>query len=390
MTAKRKKILFITPGAQSFGGNIFLLNFLRWYKQHGGADFITLYGHGGDLDQDFRELSATYQYYFSDSSRSFAVKAAGKVANHLELRRSTLKRKIAREKVDLIYCNAVTNGRILSMFEGWNLPVISHCHELESLIRLSGIEEFNRLKDMTTHFIAVSETVRRNLVEKHDIPNEKVTVQHGFIPMPSMPADVAVVDRNLLAKELGIPENAFVVGASGTLNWRKAPELFVQVAKSVEDRRPEADVRFVWIGGADKDAPELFRLNYEIERLGLTGRVHFVPHTADPMSYFAAIDVFAMVSREDPYPLVCLEAASLGKPIICFADAGGMPEFVEDDCGFIVPYLDIDGFAQRVFELSMNPELVSRLGENANRKVRERHDIVTSAPKLAQLIDRFI
>ncbi|CAN5603250.1 hypothetical protein BH20ACI4_BH20ACI4_33300 [soil metagenome] len=45
---KHKKILFITPGAESFGGNIFLLNFLRWFKEISRIPFVTLYGDGGE------------------------------------------------------------------------------------------------------------------------------------------------------------------------------------------------------------------------------------------------------------------------------------------------------------------------------------------------------
>ena len=78
--ADRKKILFITPGAQSFGGNIFLLNFLRWYKQNGSPEFVTLYGYPGDLSDAFAELSPSYQYFFSDDKSSFARKAASKTA----------------------------------------------------------------------------------------------------------------------------------------------------------------------------------------------------------------------------------------------------------------------------------------------------------------------
>lgn len=387
MTATRKKILFITPGAQSFGGNIFLLNFLRWYKRECDVDFITLYGHGGDLEKDFAELSPTYQYYFSDSSPSLAKKAAGKLANQLELRRSSLRRKIAREKIDLIYCNAVTNGRMLSMFDSWDVPVITHCHELESLIQLSGIHEFNRLKDRTTHFVAVSRAVRENLI-RHDIADDKITIQHGFIPMPAFSDEEIETKRVAIRRELGMPDDAFLVGASGTLNWRKAPEIFVQLAKAVASRGPDVPVHFLWIGGASKESPEVFRLNYDTEKLGVSHRVHFIEHTPNPLAYFSAIDVFAMVSREDPFPLVCLEAASVGKPIICFADAGGMPEFVEDDCGFVIPYLDIDGFGNRIIELLSDTELRKRLGSNTLRKVRERHDIETSAPKLAELIER--
>ena len=57
--------------------------------------------------------------------------------------------------------------------------------------------------------------------------------------------------------------------------------------------------------------------------------------------YFSIFDVFALMFREDPFPLVCLEAALLEKPNLCFARAGGASELVESDSGFVVPYLDL-------------------------------------------------
>ena len=97
-----------------------------------------------------------------------------------------------------------------------------------------------------------------------------------------------------------------------------------------------------------------------------------------------------MVSREDPFPLVCLETATLGKPVICFADAGGMPEFVENDSGFVVPYLDIEAVAERILELYANPSLREEMGASAARKVRERHDILTSAPNIVEIINKVL
>ena len=345
MSPDRKKILFITPGAQSFGGNIFLLNFLRWYKRNGGRDFITLYGYPGDLQKDFDELSLTFQYFYADDSNVLARNAVGKLANKMELRRAFLKSRILREDIGLIYSNAVTNGRMLSMFDGRDVPVISHCHELESLILLSGIDNFNSLKERTTRFVAVSNAVKNNLVANHNIADEKIRVIHAFTPIANLSEVEIRAKRSAARHELWIPDHAFVVGASGTLNWRKAPELFVQLAHAVKSRKPEASIFFAWIGGANKDDFRLFELNYDADRLDVSDRIRFLEHTPNPLDYFAAIDVFAMVSREDPYPLVCLEAASLGKPVICFADAGGMPEFVEDDCGYVVPYLDLNAFA---------------------------------------------
>jgi glycosyltransferase involved in cell wall biosynthesis len=115
--------------------------------------------------------------------------------------------------------------------------------------------------------------------------------------------------------------------------------------------------------------------------------VHVVPHVDQALPYFALCDVFAMVSREDPYPLVCLEAASLGKPILCFDGAGGEKEFVEEDCGFVVPYIDVEAMAAKAEILLASPDLRRRLGEAAKRKVRERHDLSVAAPKMLAVIE---
>jgi glycosyltransferase involved in cell wall biosynthesis len=68
------------------------------------------------------------------------------------------------------------------------------------------------------------------------------------------------------------------------------------------------------------------------------------------------------------------------KPIICFDKSGGEPEFVEDDCGFIVPYLDLDAMSNRIIQLYQSPDLRQKLGENAKQKVCDRHDISVAAP----------
>jgi glycosyltransferase involved in cell wall biosynthesis len=386
MTTSSKKILFITPGAQSFGGNILLLNFLRWYKRNGGRDFVTLYGHPGDLSDDFAALSPTYRYYASEASSSFSRKAAGKLANRMELRRAFIKSKIKRDNIGLIYSNAVTNGRMLSMFDRLDVPVISHCHELESLILRTGLEDFESLKDRTSHFVAVSRAVKENLIGNHDIADDQISLIHAFTPIEDQPK---TRPRDAILSELDLPSNSFIVGGSGTLNWRKAPELFVELARSVKTKEPDAPIYFIWIGGFNKNDFRIFELMYDAVRCGVEKSLRFLEHRKNPLDYFAAIDVFAMVSREDPYPLVCLEAASLGKPIICFADAGGMPEFVEEDCGYVVPYLDLDSFAAKILELSSDRVKGNNFGENASRKVRARHDIEVAAPRVVEIIERF-
>ena len=191
----------------------------------------------------------------------------------------------------------------------------------------------------------------------------------------------------MLRRELKLPEDAFIVGSSGTRHWRKGPDLFIELARSVRNKL-DTPIHFVWIGGGDKEQRNV--LDCDIVKSGLEASVHFLEAKTNPLDYFADFDVFSMTSREDPFPLVCLEVASLEKPILCFDKAGGEPEFVEKDCGFVVPSLDINAMADRVIELYNNRELLRQLGQNATQKVRSRHTLEANAPKIAAIIERYL
>ncbi len=97
-----------------------------------------------------------------------------------------------------------------------------------------------------------------------------------------------------------------------------------------------------------------------------------------------------MMSREDPYPIVNLEAAFLGKPLLCFANTGGSPEFIEKDAGFVVPYLNIDAMSNKAIALIKNEKLRKCFGDQARAKVLRRHTTSIDAPKILKLINKFI
>jgi glycosyltransferase involved in cell wall biosynthesis len=81
-----------------------------------------------------------------------------------------------------------------------------------------------------------------------------------------------------------------------------------------------------------------------------------------------------------------LEAAALRKAYICFLESGGAPEFVENDAGVCVPYLDVDSMASQVEDLFRDGARRHQLGHRAQRKVIERHDIEVAAPRLYDLM----
>ena len=78
-----------------------------------------------------------------------------------------------------------------------------------------------------------------------------------------------------------------------------------------------------------------------------------------------------MTSREDPFPLVNLEAMSNGVPVICFKDSGGSEELVDSSSGFVVPYGDTEKMAQKVNDILFQPKLKAKLSKGALKRSDE-------------------
>jgi glycosyltransferase involved in cell wall biosynthesis len=161
----------------------------------------------------------------------------------------------------------------------------------------------------------------------------------------------------------------------GTADWRKGTDLFLQMAALVRRRAPELKVRFVWVGR--RPEWEALGHNADLAGLDLADIVTFAGEVADPASYLALFDVFCLTSREDPYPLVCLEAGALGVPVISF-DNGGMSELADasgDGRPLLtrIPYLDVEGMADAVIDRLHDPESRTAEGARLSDWVLDKH-----------------
>ena len=232
----------------------------------------------------------------------------------------------------------------------------------------------------------MSQAVQKALRSTLDIPAALIDVVYESIPtsINSISAEQIAV----IKEQLGIPQNSLVVGGSGTTDWRKGPDLFVQLARFIATNNCPKPVHFVWVGGDDKSA-QYGALMHDANKTGGGDLIHFAGHVDNPIDFYAAFDVFAMTSREDPFPLVNLETAALGIPIVCFDQSGGSCEFVKNECGFTVPYLDVPEMAARICELLSNELLRQQKGDMARKRVRD-FDISEAGPKLLQLIRKTI
>lgn len=381
--SQRRRILFIGHDATRTGAPTALLHLLRWLKRNGDPPLSILLGGGGELLPEYEKIADTWVANYSKwcpggiRSQILATAGLGSWANRAE--RSDIRKFAFRHTPALIYVNSVASARIVTVLAP-TIPVLTHVHELGSVLGAPNVPDLLR---RSRSFIACSHAVADHLIRHHRIPPERIDTVHESVPVDQIRPNRT---RQEILDELHIPQDARTVMGCGTLSWRKGPDLFVQLARQAI--RQDPSTHFFWVGGGSPN--EISQFEHDTRAMNLGEQVHLTGSVTNSADYFAAADVFTLTSREDPYPLVCLEAAALGKPIVCFADAGGMPEFVEDDCGFAVPYLDVQGMADRIIRLLDCPACRQKMGEAARRKVTERHDVNVAASRILEIIERTI
>ncbi|MFD2936548.1 glycosyltransferase family 4 protein [Spirosoma flavum] len=384
--------------ANRAGAQLVLLNLMRLLKAE-SIHMHLLLGDGGPLLNDYRAICPVTIWPSPDRYVMGALtdKVLGKLGlweqfhdRQLEARRREIQAQLNLDSVDLVLVNTVTSGRWFGQLAiPGRTPVVTFVHELAMSVRLyTRPDELDYLLRRTTQLLAVSKATARYYEQQHGFDPARIML-YTLIDTPSLERNVQVArEQPNIYPSLGLPANALIVGGCGNAEWRKGNDLFISIARQVIGRDPntEQPIHFVWVGVPP--GPLHDDLLDDIQKAGLANRVHLIPPTPDVLRYMSRFDVFLLCSREDPYPLVVFEAGLSGVPVVCFEEAGGSPELVETDGGFVVPYLDLDAMSSRVLDLLHQPELREKMGKRLGQKILKRHPAKQSVETLVTLFDK--
>ncbi|MFN7267122.1 MAG: glycoside hydrolase family 99-like domain-containing protein, partial [Bacteroidota bacterium] len=258
--------------------------------------------------------------------------------------------------------NTTVSGWVIPAMKQLGMQCVSLVHELPQLIREHGIE--NCVRDIAASadcIVFPSEVVNNGFLEFCTLNENKARIRpQGLIRMNKWRYHREEARARIL-ESLGVDPDVSLVLNVAYADKRKGVDLFVEIARQVVARDP--NTVFLWVGNID------FRIENEIKasvaKYGLENVIRFIPFTHEITLWFSAADIFALTSREDPFPNVVIESFNTGVPVIAFENSGGAGTLLKTTGGVAVPDNDTTAFAESILNLTQNSSLRSALGRAA-------------------------
>ena len=220
--------------------------------------------------------------------------------------------------------------------------------------------------------LAVSEWDRRHIVEVERIPAERIRIlPNGIASEPE--------DGHDLRGELGVPPDAWLVGAVGRLYPEKGyDDLIRAIALLKQDFSPILCV----IAG---HGPDQERLQALIDDLDLSREVRLLGRRQDVPAVIRGLDVAVLSSKHEGSPLAVMEYMA-GAAAIAATAVGGVSELIEDGVhGLLVKPGDPAELAAAIGRLLGDRPLASRLGQAARERQLANFDLDVMVSRLEDL-----
>ena len=289
----------------------------------------------------------------------------------------TLKRIIKKWRIELIYTNSIYAYFVLvPALAGTGIPVICGQHAdihpkkagKRFLWRLSGqliargpvgwITVSNHLKSQLESF-----GVRPALI--HCIPN-------GVDLNRFNPSNRGKGKR----KELGIPDDALIIGTTGRLHPGKGQDRLIEISDRIKQGGIEHHL--VVIGAETSTACESLKFETRLRRMikekDLENSVHLLGFRDDLPLILPEVDIYVSLSYAESFGLSVLEAMACGVPIVALGVGGLKDLVIPGENGFLVDPDEETAMGEHLIELAVDPAL-RRHFATAARLRAERYDL---------------
>jgi glycosyltransferase involved in cell wall biosynthesis len=320
----KKKILFITPSFARTGSEMVLWYLLKSIDREKFTPYLFCLTEGELYHQISSTIEKSIAYKGTKSLYKKAFRGLLKLMG-IEPIAYQLKKIQSKFKADLWYVNTILIPQAHPAAKTLNVNIATHIHELLFAYTFIKEQELKHIVDYSNTIVGCSILVCDKLAE---IGHPNIKLQNSFIDETVINPDQNRVDE--LKRKLGIANEDYVWVISGTVAYMKGIDYVLQIVEYFKNK----PVKIVWIGGIQNTG-----LDYYIQTLTekkYAGKLIFTGAVnSDYYNYLSLGNGMLLLSKEESFSLVMLEAAYLGIPIIAF-NAGMAKSFIDVGMGKVV------------------------------------------------------
>lgn len=255
---------------------------------------------------------------------------------------NSIRKAIADFQPDLIHAHDFRAG-MLSCLSGTHIPIINHLHNNSPWLRSFSIwtiayalccMKFDRI-------LSVSASVMDEFIFGKYFRNKTKVVGN--------PVDVRKIQ--LLADESKLKDKSDIIFL-GRLTPQKNPYFFLRVMNRIVKRIPNVQIAVVGDGELRS------RFESKIEEYHLEHNIKIYGFQPNPYGLLQNSKVLCMPSLWEGFGLSAVEALCLGIPVVC-SGAGGLSDFIDDQCGMICGQ-NLNRYVDEIVKLLSNESYHSR------------------------------
>lgn len=285
-----------------------------------------------------------------------------------------VRKLIKKYKPDIIYCHSSKAGAIGRAANfGFKNMIIYNPHgwafNMECSSKKKAVYRLVErcLAKITDYIIAISDYEKKSAIDNRICESEKIQVIYNGIDLDSYNQEI--LNYHLTRADLGIPEDAYVIGCVGRLSKQKSPDIFIKAAAQIKKKIPQAYFLMVGNGDEQEQAEQL------ITELELQNYVHITGWVDNPMEYVMLFDQAMLLSRWEGFGLVLAEFMWAGKPIVA-TKVDAIPNLISDAVnGLLVEKDAVDAVVKASIRIYEDRELAEQLCEQGRQIVKERFSI---------------
>lgn len=273
-------------------------------------------------------------------------------------------------------------GMPVAIISGIKLRLMSRLSLNNYRLQRSWMWQLEKILHMfATKIIVNSESIKRQLIDTENVPEEKISRIYSGISVNN--SSTNKVDTR---KKLGLDQNSLILIMVANLIPYKGHVDLIKALGLISEKMPN-EWKMIFVGRDDGIKEEL--INETIEQ-GINKHCLFFHPDGDISDYYSAADIGILSSHEEGFSIAILEGMRSKLPMVVTNVGGNAEAVINNETGIVVPVRDCVAMSEAILELSTNSEIRNKMGEAACSRVNSSFTIDKCAREHEKLYESLV